>query len=129
MVTQAQAPTPAKVRSSTYGRAALLAAIVVGLDQLTKYTIATGIALGDTQKFLPGIQFVHVRNKGVAFGFLSGGGTVVLVFTLAALAALLTFFAARPGRQGLWAATGLLVGGAIGNLIDRLAENQVIDFI
>jgi signal peptidase II len=110
-------------------RAGLVAAIVVGLDQLTKHTLATGIAPGETKKFLPAINLVHVRNTGVAFGVLSGGGVVVLVFTVVALLALVAFLAARPERPWLWLPTGMLVGGALGNLIDRIASGSVIDFI
>ena len=89
----------------------------------------TGIAAGELHKFLPGIQLVHVRNTGVAFGVFSGGGALVLVFTLAALAVLLGYFARDPTRPWLWLPTGLLVGGALGNLIDRLSSGAVTDFI
>jgi signal peptidase II len=118
-----------RARAIALGRAALVVAIVVGLDQLTKHTIATGISPGETKKFLPLINLVHVRNTGVAFGFLSGGGALVLVFTLIALAGLVTFLVLRPERRWLWLPTGMLVGGAIGNLIDRIASGSVIDFI
>ena len=63
---------------------------------------ASGIALGQTKKFIPGIKFVHVQNNGVAFNFLSCGGAVVVIATLVALAALVTFLAMRPDRRGLW---------------------------
>ncbi len=118
-----------RARGGALLRAALLLVCVIGLDQLTKHTIATGIAEGDSERFLPGIKFVHVRNKGVAFGFFSGGGTLVLVFTAAALLALLAYFVLRPTRRWLWVPPGLLIGGAIGNLIDRVAGGAVIDFI
>src|SRR5436305_9713428 len=85
-----------RARGPALARAGLVVAIVVGLDQLTKHTIAAGISPGDTKKFLPAINLVHVRNTGVAFGVLSGGGAVVLVFTLIALVALVAFLAARP---------------------------------
>jgi signal peptidase II len=104
-------------------------AVVVGLDQLTKHTVASGIAPGQTRKFLPLVDLVHVRNTGVAFGFLSGGGAVVLAFTLLALGALIAYLALRPERPWLWLPTGMLVGGAVGNLIDRLSTGSVIDFI
>jgi signal peptidase II len=65
----------------------------------------------------------------VAFGVLSGGGAIVLVCTLLALAALIVYFVTHPGRRGLWVPTGLLLGGAIGNLIDRLMHGSVTDFI
>lgn len=104
-------------------------AIVVGLDQLTKHTIASSIAPGETRKFLPLVDLVHVRNTGVAFGFLSGGGALVLVSTLIALAVLIGYLALRPERRLLWLPTGMLVGGAVGNLIDRIASGSVTDFI
>ena len=80
-------------------------------------------------KFLPGVQLVHVRNSGVAFGFFSGGGALVLILTLAALTALVVYFVMRPARPLLWLPTGLLIGGALGNLIDRIASGSVTDFI
>jgi signal peptidase II len=128
----AGAPKPraaSRARAIALGRAALVVVIVVGLDQLTKHTIAAGIGPGQTKKFLPAINFVHVRNTGVAFGVLSGGGAVVLVFTLIALAALVGFLVVRPERPWLWLPTGMLVGGALGNLIDRISSGSVIDFI
>jgi signal peptidase II len=103
--------------------------VVVGLDQLTKHTVAAGIAPGETRKFLPLVNLVHVRNTGVAFGFLSGGGPLVLVFTLLAMALLIGYLALRPDRPWLWLPTGMLVGGALGNLIDRVSSGSVIDFI
>jgi len=118
-----------KVRSGAFARAVLVLGVVVIVDQLTKHAVRTGIAVGEQQKFLPGVQLVHVRNKGVAFGFFSGGGTVVLAFTLAALALLVGYFARRPDRPWLWLPTGLLIGGALGNLIDRIAHGAVTDFI
>jgi signal peptidase II len=118
-----------RARAAALARAGLVVVIVVGLDQLTKHTIAAGISPGETKKFLPAINLVHVRNTGVAFGVLSGGGTLVLVFTLTALVALIAFLAARPDRPWLWLPTGMLVGGALGNLIDRIASGSVIDFI
>jgi signal peptidase II len=124
-----QATASPRVRSRAFARAGLVLGVVVILDQLTKHAVRTGIAFGDQHKFLPGVQLVHVRNKGVAFGFFSGGGTVVLVFTFAALALLVGYFVRRPDRRWLWLPTGLLIGGALGNLIDRIAHGAVTDFI
>jgi signal peptidase II len=129
MVTHAQASTAPNARNRAYGRALMLMLAVLLVDQLTKHTVASGIEPGQSERFLPGVQLVHVRNSGVAFGFFSGGGTLVLVFTLAALAALLGYFLLRPTRRWLWIPTGLLLGGAIGNLIDRLVDGAVTDFI
>ena len=129
MVTEVQARPSSSARAGAVVRAALLVAAVLIVDQVTKHTIAAGIATGQSKRFLPGITLVHVRNRGVAFGFFSGGGTAVLVFTLCALAALLGYFLLRPNRPWLWIPTGLLIGGAFGNLIDRLANGAVTDFI
>jgi signal peptidase II len=119
----------ASARVATLARAALVTALVVALDQITKHTIAAGIAAGEQKKFLPGVTLVHYRNSGVAFSLFSGGGTLVLVFTLAALAVLIGYFVRRPERPWLWLPTGMLTGGAIGNLIDRIASGAVTDFI
>jgi signal peptidase II len=122
-------PATRRARGVAFARAGLVLLIVVGLDQLTKHTIATSVPVGETRKFLPGINFVHVRNTGVAFGFFSGGGPLVLVLTLVALAALVVYLALRPDRPWLWLPTGMLVGGAVGNLIDRVSTGSVTDFI
>jgi signal peptidase II len=124
-VTQAKA----SIRTAAIARAALVAAVVLALDQVTKHTVAAGIAAGQQKKFLPGITLVHYRNTGVAFSIFSSGGTLVLVFTLVALALLVAYFAAHPERPWLWVPTGMLVGGAVGNLIDRIASGAVTDFI
>ena len=124
-----QTPERARVRRTALLRAVALGAAIVGLDQLTKDTVAAGIAPGHEQSLLPGVHLVHVHNTGVAFGVLSGGGAIVLVCTLLALAALIVYFVTHPGRRGLWVPTGLLLGGAVGNLIDRLMHGSVTDFI
>jgi signal peptidase II len=117
------------LRGAAFARAGLVLLVVVGLDQLTKHTVASSVPEGETHKFFPLIDLVHVRNTGVAFGFFSGGGPLVLTLTLLALAALLLYLAMRPERPFLWLPTGMLVGGAVGNLIDRLSTGSVIDFI
>lgn len=114
---------------AAFARAALVAAVVVVLDQVTKSLVRANIPLGDHDKFLPGVTLVHDRNTGVAFTLFAGGGALVLVVTFAALALLIGYFAMRPDRPLLWLPTGMLVGGAIGNLIDRIANGAVTDFI
>ena len=117
------------LRTVAFARAALVAGVVIALDQITKHTLAAGIAAGEQKKFLPGVTLVHVRNTGVAFSLFSSGGTLVLVFTLIALAVLVGYFARRPEKAWLWLPVGMLTGGAIGNLIDRIANGAVTDFI
>jgi signal peptidase II len=118
-----------RVRSAAFARAGAVLGAVLVVDQLTKHFVRSGIAVGQVNKVLPGINLVHVRNTGVAFGFLSGGGAIVLAFTFAALAVLLGYFALRPERPWLWLPAGLLTGGALGNLLDRVANGAVTDFI
>lgn len=116
-------------RRRALSRAAVVFVVVVGLDQLTKHTIGTSIAPGDVRHVIPGVTLVYERNTGVAFSFLAGTGALVYVVTGAALVALITFMLMRPGRGLVWLPTGMLVGGAVGNLIDRVARGSVIDFI
>lgn len=129
MATQAPATSSLNETFRPFLRAGLVVVAVLALDQLTKRLVISGISVGAQHKFLPGIQLVHVRNSGVAFGFLSGGGALVLLFTFVALAVLLTYFLRHPTRPWLWIPTGLLVGGALGNLLDRILNGAVTDFI
>src|SRR5579875_1733857 len=121
------ARAPATRRALAILRVAGIIAAVLIVDRITKHAVQTGIAVGDVHKFMPGVNLVDVRNSGVAFGFFSGGGVLVLV--LAALGALLVYFLLHPNRPGLWVPTGMLIGGALGNLIDRLVNGSVTDFI
>lgn len=116
-------------RRRAFALAGVVMVVVLILDRVSKSAVVSGIAVGDVHKLLPAINLVHVRNSGVAFGFLSGGGVLVLAVTLVALATLLAYFALRPQRPLLWLPTGLLLGGAFGNLIDRVATGSVTDFI
>jgi signal peptidase II len=116
-------------RAHAFARAGAVIVAVLALDQLTKHFVRSDIAVGQVNKILPGVKFVHVRNTGVAFGAFSGGGAIVLVFTFVALALLLGYFAMRPERPWLWLPAGLLTGGAVGNLLDRLINGAVTDFI
>src|ERR1700685_1127528 len=112
----------ANVRAAAFMRAGVVLAAVIAADQLSKHIVRADIPVGQVNKFLPGVKLVDVRNTGVAFSLFSGGGAIVLVFTFIALAALLGYFATHPERPWLWLPTGLLVGGAIGNLIDWLVH-------
>lgn len=118
------------VRAVALTRAFVVLLVVVGLDQLTKHTIGTSIAPGQVKTLVPGVvHLVYERNTGVAFSVLAGGGVLVYLLTGAALVALLTFLLTRPQKRLLWLPTGMLIGGAVGNLIDRIARGSVIDFI
>ena len=109
--------------------AAGTAAAVVALDQLTKTLVRGGLELGERDDLVAGVKVVNVRNSGIAFGFLADGGALLVVGTAVALLALVAFFVTHTGRPLVWLPTGLLIGGAIGNLIDRARDGSVTDFI
>jgi signal peptidase II len=119
--------------ASTHGARWALAGVVVALvllvDQATKALVRSAIAPGERRDVLGPLSFVDVHNRGVAFGFLGKGGAIVLVVTLAALALLLVYFARNAERRLLWLPTGLVLGGALGNLADRIHQGHVTDFI
>ena len=110
-------------------RAVVVAAVVLAADQATKALVRGSIGRAERVDVLPGLDLVNTRNTGVAFGFFSGGGTIVAVIAAVALAALLVFFATHLQRPLVWLPTGLLIGGAAGNLIDRAREGAVTDFV
>ena len=116
------------IRSPTL-RAAMMAVAVVALDQATKALVRGSIARGDEDPIFPGVSLVNTRNRGVAFGLLENGGTIVAVVSAVALIALLVFFVTHRGRPLAWLPTGLLLGGAFGNMIDRIREGSVTDFV
>ena len=110
-------------------RAGLLAAGVIVVDQLAKEAVKSSIDPGDTRNVLPGLQFTYTRNHGVAFGIAPGADSIVLAAIGAALIALLVYFALHADRPLMWLPTGLLIGGAVGNILDRVREGSVVDFI
>jgi signal peptidase II len=111
------------------GRAAAVALATVAADQAVKALVRATIERGEEVELVLGIQLVNVRNRGIAFGLFAGGGVLLVVFALAALTALLVFFARHRHRPLVWLPTGLLIGGAVGNLIDRTVEGAVTDFV
>jgi signal peptidase II len=110
-------------------RAAAVAVAVVAADQATKALVRNHVRVGSSDGVFPGVQLVHVHNRGVAFGLFVNGGVLLVVVGAAAVSALLIFFATHSRRPLVWLPTGLLLGGAAGNLIDRLDRGYVTDFI
>jgi signal peptidase II len=110
-------------------RTVLVAAAVVAADQVTKAIVRGSIGPLETVKVLPGVKLIRAHNSGVAFSVFSGGGPVVVIVALLALAALLAFFVTHIHRPLVWLPTGLLLGGAAGNLIDRIRLGAVTDFV
>lgn len=123
-----------------YGRilAFIIALIVVAADHITKVMIQHSMNSFDIIPVIPGLlRLVHTENPGAAFGVLAEGNPmlrkiiligvsfVVLCFVISALWSRNSSYAARSTRFGL----GLILGGALGNLYDRIAHGAVTDFI
>ena len=115
--------------SSPWARAGAVAAGVVVLDQATKAILRDRIPRGGREEVLPFLDLVHTRNSGIAFGALAGGGVIVTVVIVLALVALLAYFATHVHRPLAWLPTGMLLGGALGNVIDRARDGAVTDFV
>ena len=116
-------------RGRAWRLAAVAAALFVAADQLTKQWVVTSIARGEKRNVFFGSDITNTRNNGVAFGALAGGGAIITVLTLGALTMLAVYFALRASTPWLWLPTGVILGGALGNLADRARDGAVIDFI
>ena len=110
-------------------RTALVAVAVVVADQLAKAIVRGQISRFEEHELFLGIKLINTRNTGVAFSMFSGGGPLVVIIAFVALAALIAFFVTHIHRRLVWLPTGLLLGGAAGNLIDRIRLGAVTDFI
>jgi len=114
---------------AAWRRAALVAGLVVALDQVVKAVVVAALQRGESVALFPGLAITHVRNTGVAFGVLAGAGALVAILAGLSLVALVAFFARHAERPWLWLPVGMLIGGALGNLADRAREGSVIDYI
>ncbi len=109
--------------------AGALAAVVVALDQVAKAVVEANLVTGEQVEVLGPLELTLSHNRGVAFGLASGGGAVLILFTVAALTLVGFLFARYPTRPWMWVAVGLLTGGALGNLADRVIEGAVTDYV
>ena len=112
-----------------WARAGVAAAVLLALDQATKQIVVHSLSRGESRNVFFGIEITNVRNKGVAFGAFGGGGLPVTLLTVAAVSLLIVYFALHATRPWLWLPVGVIAGGAFGNLLDRVREGAVIDFI
>jgi signal peptidase II len=103
---------------------------VVVLDQGTKALAESLVTRGDRVEVLPFLAFENTRNTGVAFGLGGDISAILIGATIVLLLGLLVYLAVRGGAGGLiWLPAALLLGGALGNLADRVREGAVTDFI
>ncbi len=114
----------------------LLMAGVVGLDQLTKWLVMSSFRLYESKVIIPGLfSLTYITNTGAAFGLLAGEQTMArqaFFIAVAMVALMVMFFSYRHLRThgALFIyAIGLIAGGALGNLIDRVRFGSVVDFL
>jgi signal peptidase II len=109
----------------------VIALIVIALDQATKYAVVKKMALGESIPLIPGVfHLTSHRNMGAAFGILQNQRWLFVVITLVVVAGIIVTLY-RIGRKLPVTSLGLalVLGGAIGNFIDRVSTGQVVDFL
>ena len=108
----------------------VVASAAVVADQLTKQVVGRTLALGESVDIVGPFQIHHVQNSGIAFGLFGSRTSIVIAVTAVAVCAMVVFFA-RSGRRHpvLPVALGLVLGGSIANLVDRVRLGHVTDFL
>jgi signal peptidase II len=133
--TNALQPVLAAERTFTAGPAQwlsllLVAAAAVAADQVTKQLVARTLTLGDAVELSGPLSIHHVHNSGIAFGLFSSATSVVIGLTGIAVGCLVLFFARSARRHPLLpVALGLVLGGSVSNLLDRVRLGYVTDFL
>lgn len=113
----------------------LLAALVFVFDQLSKYWVSTNLKVGEAWMPISALEpFVvvrHVRNSGAAFGMFPAAGPLFLVIAVVVVLGIMGYYYQRAATAPLWVriSLGLMLGGALGNMIDRIRFGSVVDFI
>lgn len=118
----------------TVRRVALItavAALVFVLDRITKGLVVANVPLHASREVLgEWLRITHTQNSGSAFGLFQERTTVLSILSVVAVAAILFYYRAIAARSPLIAATlGMQLGGAFGNLVDRLGQGYVVDFV
>lgn len=113
----------------SWGLAVALCALVAGADQAAKALVEASLEPGEQVDVLGPVSLTLSHNSGVAFGLASGGGIALVLGALAAVILLGALLARNIERPKMWLAAGLLAGGALGNVIDRLSSGEVTDYV
>jgi signal peptidase II len=121
--------TAVRSQRGAWSRAAGVLVTVLAADQTVKALVVGAIARGTERDVIAGVKLVNTRNSGVAFGQLQDGGALVAIVIAIAIVALLVYFARHARTPLMWLPTGMLLGGALGNIVDRIREGAVIDFL
>ena len=112
----------------------VIALLVIGLDQLSKHYVELNLSLGvpwnPIESLRPYVSFTYITNKGAAFGMFPALSTLFTVIPIIVVIVILIYY--RHLSNGQWVMTvglGLQLGGALGNLVDRIRVGHVVDFI
>ena len=109
---------------------AVVAGAAMIADQLTKSIVSARLPIGDAVAQIGPFSIHHVQNSGIAFGLFANSTTAVILLTGIAVAAMLVFFGRTAQRHPLLPVSlGLVIGGSIANLIDRVRLGHVTDFL
>ena len=120
---------PRSFRGSRLFLAALLFAVIVVFDQVTKFVTRARLDIGEIWPDWP-VRFTHVKNSGSAFGLFDGQTFFLIIASIIAIAFMLYFFRKTAGSSHvLSAAMGMILGGAVSNLADRIRDGNVTDMI
>ena len=104
--------------------------LVILIDQASKYFVYRKMALGTSHPVLPGwLHITHHNNTGAAFGLFEGNAPILILISFFFIVFLITYLCLRRGSPLKRASLVLILGGAIGNTIDRLSRGYVVDFI
>jgi signal peptidase II len=117
-------------RSSGLGLALALALFIFLADRVLKELVESSMRLGDSIPMVPGIlHLTYIKNDGGAFGILGGQGSILLLGSAVAVAFVLWMLLEGPPARLMALGCGLILGGAAGNLLDRLTAGEVTDYV
>ena len=123
------APAGARGARGAWMRVGLVVTCVLAADQIVKALVTSSLERGEQREIVAGIKLINTRNTGVAFGQLQDGGAIIAIVIAIALCALLLYFARHIEQPLIWLPTGMLLGGALGNIADRVRIGAVVDFV
>lgn len=107
-----------------------VAVCAIAADQFTKWLVTSRLALGSSVEVAGPLKISHVQNPGIAFGLFQQATSIVIVLTSAVVLWMIFFFARSGARHPLLpAALGLVIGGSVSNLFDRVVYGHVTDFV
>ena len=106
-------------------------ALIVALDQISKWLVVANIPLHESVDVIPGVfKFTYIRNDGAAFGMLDDARWVFMILSTVAIVGVIAYmFVKKPQSKLLCISLAFMVGGGIGNMIDRICLGYVVDFL